>query len=90
MKWLSLKHKLKKGWVWLKNYWYVPLILCLLLIALLIFVITKNGAYVGVLLDVLDKSNKSHKEEVGTLEGLHNREVAEKNLILKEYQDNLS
>ena len=90
MKWLSLKHKLKKGWVWLRNHWYVPLILCLLLIALLIFIITKNGAYVAALLDVLDKAGKSHKEEVDTLNNLHNREVVEKNLILKEYQENLS
>jgi Tfp pilus assembly protein PilO len=62
----------------------------LLIIALLIFVITKNGAYVAALLDVLDKSSKSHKEEVDTLNNLHNREIVEKNLILKEYQENLS
>tara|TARA_Y100000310_G_scaffold219571_1_gene220960 strand:- start:275 stop:691 length:417 start_codon:yes stop_codon:yes gene_type:complete len=90
MKWLSLKHKLKKAWVWLKNHWYAPLIFCLLIIALLVFVITKNGAYVAALLDVLDKSSKSHKEEVDTLNNLHNREIVEKNLILKEYQENLS
>jgi hypothetical protein len=42
------------------------------------------------LLDVLDKSSKSHKEEVDTLNNLHNREIVEKNLILKEYQENLS
>ena len=44
----------------------------------------------AALLDVLDKSSKSHKEEVDTLNNLHNREIVEKNLILKEYQENLS
>ena len=73
----------------MKNHWYVPLILCLLLIAFLIFVLTKNGTYVATLLDILDKASKSHKEEVDTLNNLHNREVVEKNLILKEYQENL-
>ena len=89
MKWLSLKHKLKKAWVWLKNHWYVPLIFCLLIIALLIFVITKNGAYVAALIDVLEGANKSHKDEVDKLNELHNKETSEKNRILREYQKNL-
>jgi len=86
---LLLKNKIKKCWVWLKHHWYVPLVVMGLIIALLIWALTKNGAFVASLMDVLENSRKSHQKEVEKLNEIHNRESEERKRILEEYNKNI-
>ena len=89
MKWLAVKKFLKKAWVWTKNHWYIPLVLMGIVIAFLISVVARNGAYLASLLDLLDNSRESHRKEIDILNGTHSRETEEKNKILEEYNKNV-
>ena len=89
MKWMAFKLSLKKAWVWTKNNWYVPLLLMGLLVAFLVSIIARNGAYMSSLLDLLDNSRESHKKEVDILNVSHAREVEEKKKILETYNKNV-
>ena len=89
MKWLLLKNRLKKAAVWLKHHWYVPLVVMALIIAFLIYLLTKNSMFVGLLTDVLDNANKSHRDEVDKLNEIHAHETRERGRILKEYNKNI-
>ena len=54
-------------------------------IAILIWLLTKNGAFVASLLDVLEVKRNAHDQEMETLAHIHNTEVTEKNERLKEH-----
>lgn len=90
MKWLALKTFLKKAAIWTKNNWYVPILVLLLLVAVLVYAITKNGIYVGALMDLLEKGRENHRKEVEKLNEIHAKEASEKKRILREYEKNLS
>ena len=89
MKLLLLKNRLKKGWAWLKHHWYVPLVVMALLVALLIWALTKNSMFVGMLMDVMENSRVSHRAEVDKLNEIHNRESDARKSILNEYNKNI-
>ena len=90
MKWLALKTFLKKAAIWTKNNWYVPILVLLLLAAVLVYTITKNGIYVAGLVDLLEKGRENHRKEVEKLNEIHAKEASEKKRILREYEKNLS
>ena len=46
---------------------------------------TRNGAYIAGLLDLMDAKRDAHDQEMETLSHIHNTEVAEKNLRLEEH-----
>ena len=87
--WLKAKTTLKKIFVWTKSHRYVPLVAMAIIIAFLVSALTRNGAYVGSLLDLLDNSRKSYKKEVDTLNEIYSRETEKKNQILEEYGKNV-
>ena len=89
MKLLLLKNRLKKGWAGLKHHWYVPLVVMALLVALLIWALTKNSMFVGMLMDVMENSRVSHRAEVDKLNEIHNRESDARKSILNEYNKNI-
>jgi len=89
VKLLLLKNRLKKGWAWLKHHWYVPLVVMALLVALLIWALTKNSMFVGMLMDVMENSRVSHRAEVDKLNEIHNRESDARKSILNEYNKNI-
>jgi ribosome-binding ATPase YchF (GTP1/OBG family) len=90
MKWFALKTFLKKAAIWTKNNWYVPILVLLLLAAVLVYAITKNGIYVGALMDLLEKGRENHRKEVEKLNEIHAKEASEKKRISREYEKNLS
>ena len=75
----------KKSWLWAKKFWWVIVIGLLFLCAALVGALTRNGAFLAGVLDLMDSKHKSHKEEIETLESIHNTEVREKNARLKEH-----
>jgi hypothetical protein len=76
---------LKKGLLWAKKFWWAIIIFLLFLLAGLVGILTRNGAYIAGLLDLMESKRDAHDQEMETLAHLHNTEVVEKNLRLEEY-----
>tara|TARA_R110000824_G_scaffold9309_6_gene41732 strand:+ start:2403 stop:2738 length:336 start_codon:yes stop_codon:yes gene_type:complete len=60
-----------------------------LVIAFLIYLLTKNSMFVGLLTDVLDNATKSHRDEVDKLNKIHAAETKERARIWDEYNKNI-
>jgi len=75
--------------LWFKHHWYFPLIFSALLLGVVVWIVTRNSMYVGLLTDILENSTKAHREEVDKLNEIHNRSTAERAKILSEYNKNI-
>ena len=82
---LKAKLILKKSWLWAKKFWWAIVIFLLFILAALVGILTRNGAYIAGLLDLMDDKSNTHDQEMETLSHIHNTEVAEKNLRLQEH-----
>tara|TARA_R110000824_G_scaffold31733_1_gene102974 strand:+ start:3497 stop:3904 length:408 start_codon:yes stop_codon:yes gene_type:complete len=82
---LKAKLILKKSWLWAKKFWWAIIIFLLFLLAALVGILTRNGAYIAGLLDLMEAKSDGHDQEMETLSHIHNTEVAEKNLRLEEH-----
>jgi len=80
MNWPTLKHVLKKVWVWLKTYWYVPALLVYTLVLMVVF--RKDGANA---LGVLEASKDSYKKQIDVLNETHEGELKKRDEITKKY-----
>lgn len=82
-----LKAKLiaKKVWLGAKKFWWVILLGMLLVCAALVGALTRNGALLAGVLDLLEAKRESHKTEINTLTRIHDNEVRDKNKRLKEH-----
>ena len=82
-----LKAKLiaKKVWLGAKKFWWVIILGMLFVCAALISAVTRNGALLAGVLDLLESKRESHKAEVDTLTRIHDTEVADKNKRLEEH-----
>jgi hypothetical protein len=80
MNWPALKHVLKKVWVWLKTYWYVPALLVYTLVLMVVF--RKDGANA---LGVLEASKDSYKKQIDVLNETHEGELKKRDEITKKY-----
>ena len=76
----------KKVWLWAKKFWWAIVLGLSVLIAMLLYLLTRNGAYVATLLDVLESKKAAHDAEMETLNRIHDTEVAERNKRLKEHE----
>jgi len=82
---LKLKTISKKLWLWAKKFWWVIVIGLLFIVAALIGALTRNGALLTGVIDMLESKRDQHDQEMETLSHIHNTEVAEKNLRLQEH-----
>tara|TARA_R110002110_G_scaffold401103_1_gene617820 strand:+ start:111 stop:521 length:411 start_codon:yes stop_codon:yes gene_type:complete len=82
---LKAKLILKKSLLWAKKFWWAIVIFLLFLLAALVGILTRNGAYIAGLLDLMESKSDAHDQEMETLSHIHNTEVAEKNLRLQEH-----
>ena len=89
MKWLVFKKAAKKAWIWTKTHWYLPILFLLFIVALLIWAIARNGAFMATLFDVWESSRASYDAQLAVLEGVHKEESEKKDKILEEYTRNL-
>ena len=85
MKLLKLKLVAKKAWLWAKKFWWAIILGLLFLCACLVGALTRNGAFLGVVLDLLESKREVHDQEMETLTRIHNTEISEKNLRLQEH-----
>ena len=82
---VKLKLIAKKSFLWAKKFWWAIIIFLLFLLAGTVGILTRNGAYIAGLLDLIDAKSNAHDQEMETLSHIHNTEVAEKNLRLQEH-----
>tara|TARA_R100000664_G_scaffold32345_1_gene47090 strand:+ start:3918 stop:4328 length:411 start_codon:yes stop_codon:yes gene_type:complete len=82
---LKFKTFSKKVWLWAKKFWWVIVIGLLFLCAALIGAITRNGALLAGVVDLLEAKRDQHDQEMETLSHIHNTEITEKNLRLEEH-----
>lgn len=85
MKLLKLKLIAKKIWLYAKRFWWALVLFLGLLIAFLLWAITRNGAYVSSLTDLIESKRSAHDAEMETLAHIHNTEITEKNARLEEH-----
>jgi len=72
---------LKKAYSWIKNYWYIPLVVLLLIFGTLFL-----GKKPGTLIETLKNAIENHKKEVKALESIHKEEVENRRKNLEIYQ----
>ena len=82
---LKAKIIAKKIWLWSKKFWWMIVIALGGLVAFLVFLLTKNGAFVASLLDLLESKRAAHDAEMDALTEIHDTEVREKNARLEEH-----
>ena len=82
---LKLKTISKKLWLWSKKFWWVIVIALLFFCGALIGALTRNGAFLAGVLDLMESKRDAHDQEMETLAHIHNTEVAEKDTRLKEH-----
>ena len=85
MPWIKVKTVVKKIWLWSKKFWWALVIGLGLLIGLLVWLLTRNGAYIASLLDLMEVKRDAHDQEMETLAHIHNTEISEKNTRLEEH-----
>ena len=85
MKLLKLKLVAKKAWLWAKKFWWAIVLGLLFVVAALVGALTRNGAFLAGVIDLLESKKVAHDAEVETLEGIHAAEVTAKNARLKEH-----
>lgn len=81
---IALTLFLRKLWSWIKNYWYIPVIL--IGIVLLTVVLRKPPESLS---KILSKAIDSHKKEVDLIEKAHQQEIEKRNKALNTYQSRM-
>jgi len=82
---LKTKLILKKSLLWAKKFWWAIILGLLFLCAALVGALTRNGAFLAGVLDLLESKRAAHDQEMETLARIHNTEISEKNERLKEH-----
>tara|TARA_Y100000310_G_scaffold101149_1_gene99055 strand:- start:793 stop:1209 length:417 start_codon:yes stop_codon:yes gene_type:complete len=90
MAWPTAKLVIKKAWLRAKKFWWIIVLGLGLITALLVWLVTRNGAFIAALLDVLDAKREAHDAEMDTLTRIHDTEVAEKNARLRAHLDHMA
>ena len=85
MTWLKVRHIAKKSFLLAKKFWWALLLGAAFVIVALVAALTRNGAFLAGLLDLMDSKREAHRIEMETLGEIHNTEVAAKNARLKEH-----
>jgi len=82
--WLATKLFVKKSWLWLKTYWYFPIVF---LYTLVLYVVLRKDSSAAI--GVLGIRSDSYKEQIKTIETFHKAEADEKEKINKKFVETL-
>jgi len=78
---LKTKTFLKKVWVFVKEYWYMPFVL----VTLLFLTLRNKTDKADSLVEALNVSKDSYKKQVDVIEKIHKEEIVVKEKNLKRY-----
>tara|TARA_R100000808_G_scaffold17273_1_gene38312 strand:- start:367 stop:753 length:387 start_codon:yes stop_codon:yes gene_type:complete len=81
---VRMKLFLKKAWVWLKHYWYIPALLIYTIVLWVFFRRSNNR-----LLEVLDITKESYEKEIQVMKSAHEKEIQKREEIVLLYQETL-
>ena len=84
MSWFAFKLFVKKSWLWLKTYWYFPLVIIYTLVMWLVF--RKNGL---AAFGALEIKSDSYKEQIKVLNNVHEAEKKEKEQLSKVFNETI-
>ena len=87
---MKLKLIAKKVWLYSQRFWWALVLGLGFLVAFLVWLLTKNGAFVATVMDLMEVKRNAHDDEMETLAHIHNTEIAEKNARLEEHQKRLA
>tara|TARA_R110002012_G_scaffold296617_1_gene494002 strand:+ start:3841 stop:4254 length:414 start_codon:yes stop_codon:yes gene_type:complete len=83
--WIKIKTVSQKLLLWAKKFWWLIIIGLLFACAGLIGALTRNGALLAAVMDLLESKRDAHDQEMETIAHIHNNEIAEKNARLEEH-----
>ena len=75
----------KKVWLWAKKFWWAIILGLLFVVGALVGALTRNGAFIATLMDLMESKRDAHDQEMETLAHIHNTEITEKNNRLEEH-----
>ena len=78
--WIAVKTFLKKSWVWIKKYWYLP---ALAIYAFATWVFFRGKSQKAV--EVRRTTRKSYEEHLEVINKAHKEEIEKRDRILEEY-----
>jgi len=85
MTFLKAKLLAKKVWLWAKKFWWAIILGLLFVVGALVGALTRNGAFIASLMDLMETKRDAHDQEMETLAHIHNTEITEKNNRLAEH-----
>jgi hypothetical protein len=85
MTWIKIRTVAKKAMIWAKKFWWVIIIGLLFMCAALIGALTRNGALLAGVLDLLEAKKEAHDKEMESIVGIHDKEIRDKNRRLDEH-----
>ena len=84
MNWIVFKTFVKKSWLWLKTYWYFPVVL---LYTLVLWVFFRKNAAAAV--GVLEIRSDGYKKQIDVINEVHKAEVKKKEELNKTFSETL-
>ena len=85
MTWAAIKLFMKKAWVWIKEYWHIPLALVYMLVVWLVFRVRSE-----TMTKVIDTAVNSHKQQVDVLNKTHDEEIKRREESLQKYHETVA
>ena len=82
---IKIKTFAKKASLWAKKFWWAIILFLLFLCAGLFGALSRNGALLASVLELMDVKREAHQKEMDTLVRIHDTEVSEKNARLEEH-----
>ncbi len=83
MTFVAFKFWLKKIFLYIKHYWYIPIVILTLVIGFVFFSRKSSSS----LIDIITNTIKSHQKEIDILETNHQKEIEKKEKNLEVYFD---
>lgn len=84
IQWVAFKTFLKKAWVWLKHYWYVPVMLVIGIVAW-----CAGRRDTAGILKMFEESKASYQKEIAVLKDAHSAEIQKRDELLKKHNETL-
>jgi len=71
---------LKKIWLWIKAYWYIPAILLAIGVSIICL-----GKSPKSLIDILSKRKETYQKEINAINKIHKEEIEDRDKAIKTY-----
>ena len=84
MSWTAFKFSVQKSWLWLKTYWYFPVVVIYTLVLWLVFR-KESAAAIGA----LEIRSDSYKKQINVINEVHEAEIKKKEEINKVFNETI-